>query len=72
VTNTTSPEELAAAICLGTAMWASGCLVYFLLLPVDFAAIARASVDTVRDARMQTALTLAALLLITIPTGDPR
>jgi Zn-dependent membrane protease YugP len=72
VTNATTLEELAAAICLGTALWASGCCLYFLLLPVDFAAAARAGMDAARDARMHAALTLAALLLITIPTGDPR
>ena len=63
-------SEWAAAFCLGTACWVTCCCIYFLLLPVDFAAAGRAATDAAREAWVQTALTLAALLILTIPTGD--
>ncbi|GGQ48546.1 hypothetical protein [Streptomyces asoensis] len=56
-----SLTELAAAFCLGTAMWASCACLIFAFVPVDFGAVAR-----------RAALTVLALLLLVVPVEVPR
>lgn len=62
--------NVAAAISLAVSIVAAALVPYFLLVNVDFAAVWRTSTAAVREAWVQTALTLAALLILTIPTGD--
>lgn len=64
--------NVAAAISLAVGLVAASLVPYFLLVNVDFAPAARTTVAFLREVWVQTALTLAALLILTIPTGDNR
>lgn len=59
-----------SAVCLAVALFAGSLVPFFLLINADFAAAWRTSTAAVREAWVQAALTLAALLILTIPTGD--
>lgn len=61
-----------AAVCLAVALFATSLVPFFLLVNADFAKAARTASAATREALVQTALTLAALLILTIPTGGQR
>lgn len=61
-----------SAVCLAVALFAGSLVPFFLLINTDFAQAARTVLAAGREAWVQTALTLAALLILTIPTGSTR
>lgn len=60
------------AIFLAVSIVAASLVPFFLLINVDFAAVRTTVWAVLREAWVQTALTLAALLILTIPSGDHR
>ncbi|NUS26114.1 MAG: hypothetical protein HOV92_18085 [Streptomyces sp.] len=60
------------AVSLALGLFGTAALVWLLAVEIDYAAHWRAVAADARAVRAQAALTLAALLILTIPTGDPR
>ncbi|MGY6019530.1 hypothetical protein [Streptomyces spinosirectus] len=64
--------SIERALFLAVAILSASLIPFFLLINVDFAATARTAKELLLEAWVQIALTLAALLILTIPTGDNR
>ncbi|MGW3135958.1 hypothetical protein [Streptomyces sp. NPDC001139] len=62
----------ARAVCLALGVFGSSAFVWLLAVEADYAPAWRATKDAAREAWVQIALTAAALLILTIPTGDHR
>lgn len=62
----------ARAIFLALGLFGSSAFVWLLAVEADYATAWRTAKDATREAWVQTALTTAALLILTIPTGDHR
>lgn len=60
------------AVCLAVAVVAASLVPFFVLIDVDFAAAYRTGKAIALELWVQVALTAAALLILTIPTGDHR
>jgi hypothetical protein len=62
----------ASAICLAVALFAVSLVPFFLFINTDFVAAAHTARLALLELWVQAALTLAALLILTIPNGDAR
>lgn len=60
------------AVFLSLGLFGSSAFIWLLAVEADYAPAWQATKDAARTARRQTALTAAALLILTIPTGDHR
>lgn len=64
--------SVARAVSLALLLFGSSAAVWFLAIDLNYAAAARTTKAAVCEAWTQIALTLAALLILTIPTGGNR
>ena len=62
----------ARAISLALGLFGTAAFVWLIAVDLNYAAIWRTTKAVALEAWVQTALTLAALLILTIPTGDHR
>lgn len=62
----------ARAVCLALGLFGSAAFVWLLAVDVDYATHWKTVKAVALEVWVQVALTLAALLILTIPTGDPR
>ena len=62
----------ARAVSLALGLFGAAAFVWLVAVDVDYAAHWRAVTADTRAVRAQAALWLAALLILTIPTGEPR